>query len=354
MFGLLGTRLKRPRAMLPYIHIDPIHVGPLTFHAFGFLVATGVLIGVNLATRRAKKFGYDVELLQSFITWILLSGFFFAHALDVVFYHPEELVRRPWAIFLVWESLSSFGGFTGAVIGAVLWMYFEWDSSIGPFGWVRRRETPMPFVPFGDLIVSVFPVSWIFGRTGCSVVHDHPGAITSASNPLSVAYPAFQGDGTTSDFGFFQLIHGSVPRFDLGLLEMLYTVLLVLCLVPLWRRKTPVGLFLCVVPIAYAPVRFFMDFLRIEDGNGADPRYFHLTFAQWSAFALLGYGLYMAKQVKSGSLEALPALVMEGAAHADDEGDAEDGDDEDEDEDEDEGEQEQEAPRRRKRSRPQA
>ena len=39
----------------------------------------------------------------------------------------------------------------------------------------------------------------------------------------------------------------------------------------------------------YAPVRFFLDFLRPED---TDPRYWDLTFAQWSsilAFAAAGY-----------------------------------------------------------------
>ncbi len=33
----------------------------------------------------------------------------------------------------------------------------------------------MPILPFADLILSVFPVAWVFGRSGCSVVHDHPG-----------------------------------------------------------------------------------------------------------------------------------------------------------------------------------
>ena len=41
------------------------------------------------------------------------------------FYHWPEFVERPWSIFLLYEGLSSFGGFTGALIGIVLWKHFE-------------------------------------------------------------------------------------------------------------------------------------------------------------------------------------------------------------------------------------
>jgi phosphatidylglycerol---prolipoprotein diacylglyceryl transferase len=334
--------------MLPYIHVDPIHFGPLTFHAFGFLVATGVLVGVNLATRRARRLGYDAELLQSFITWMLAGGFFFAHALDVVFYHPDELVRRPWSIFMVWESLSSFGGFTGAVVGGVLWTRYSWEKGAGPGGisWFQRRPAPISLIPFADVIIAVFPVSWIFGRTGCAVVHDHPGALAKPTDWLAVAYPAFPGEGPRTHYGFFDIVHGSMPRYDLGLLEMLYTVALTGVLLVLWPRKLPVGFFLSLVTIAYSPVRFAMDFLRIDEGSGADPRYFHLTFAQWSAFALLGFGLYMAARVRTHAFDGLPAQIMAPEGQSDDAGDddepasssrsrddaADDGDDESSDE----------------------
>src|SRR5205823_12801881 len=102
------------------------------------------------------------------------------HMLDQVFYHWPEFVKRPWSIFILWEGLSSFGGFVGALIGIVLWKYFEAQPlmrlPVGTVSKYKKRDMPIPILPFADLILSVFPVAWVFGRAGCSVVHDHPGA----------------------------------------------------------------------------------------------------------------------------------------------------------------------------------
>ena len=45
--------------------------------------------------------------------------------------------------------------------------------------------------------------------------------------------------------------------------------------------------------IAYAPVRFLLDFLRETDEHGGDLRYGALTPAQWGCFALLAAGAYL-------------------------------------------------------------
>ena len=52
----IAFKTKSPSAfsMIPYIHVPDLHVGPLPLHPFGILVATGVLIGTALATRRAR------------------------------------------------------------------------------------------------------------------------------------------------------------------------------------------------------------------------------------------------------------------------------------------------------------
>ena len=55
------------------------------------------------------------------MTWMLFAGFVLSHMLDSLFYHWEEVVRRPWSLLMPWEGLSSFGGFVGALIGIVLW-----------------------------------------------------------------------------------------------------------------------------------------------------------------------------------------------------------------------------------------
>ena len=274
--------------MIPYIHVPDLHIGPLPLHPFGILVATGVLVGSSVTTRRARHLGYDLVKLNSFVTWMLVSGFVLSHFLDSLFYHWDEVLKRPWSLLMPWEGLSSFGGFVGALVGIVLWKYFVIDD-----GRLRVRNRPHPILPFADLVLSVFPLGWAFGRAGCSTVHDHPGARASADALLAVAYPLRQGEGAVTRIGFIELIHGHDPRYDLGLLELMFTLVIVVCFVLTWRRRLPVGTYVVASALAYAPVRFAMDFLRVPQSEGGDTRYAGLTPAQWACMALFAYGLVM-------------------------------------------------------------
>ncbi len=293
--------------MIPYIHVPDLQIGsspvvvagvkifPISLHPFGLLVATGVLIGSALATRRARNKGYDVEKLNSFITWMLVSGFVLSHMIDEVFYHPHEILKRPWSLLMVWEGLSSFGGFIGAFIGIVLWKYFEWDDSKFGVGFAKRRAVPVPILPFADVIVAVFPIAWVFGRSGCSVVHDHPGARATADALLAVTYPFAGENAPRVAFGPIEFITGSAPRYDLGLLELMFTIIVATIVATTWKKRLPIGTYVGVVSLAYAPVRFVMDYFRVPetDGGGADLRYGNLTFAQWCCFALGLYAIYI-------------------------------------------------------------
>ncbi len=284
--------------MIPYIHVPDLKLGALTLHPFGLLVATGVIIGTWLATKRAKQRRLDLDKLNSFITWMLVAGFLGGHMLDQIFYHPAEVVKRPWSIFLLWEGLSSFGGFVGGLIGVILWKFFEavpvLRTPLFTLSTIKRRERAMPIMPFCDLILSVFPVAWIFGRSGCAVVHDHQGMKAPIGTLLAVEFGSAD-PAKTIHLGPIEFRHGSTPHFDLGLLEMMFTVIIALMFALTWRRKLPTGSYIAAVALAYAPVRFAMDFLRltVKDTESADPRYGHFTPAQWSCVALFVFGLFM-------------------------------------------------------------
>lgn len=285
--------------MIPYIRVPDVHLGPLTLHPFGLLVATGVVLGTFLATRRARQRGLDVDQLNSFITWMLVAGFIGGHVLDSIFYHPHDVLERPWSLLFLWEGLSSFGGFTGATLGVFAWKYFEAvpvkRTFLGSIYKPVRRREPMPVLPFCDIIISVFPVAWIFGRAGCSSVHDHPGAPALPTDWLAVAWPDPQPINRVVTH--FELVDGAFPRFDLGLIELMFTVALSLLLALTWGRRLATGSYCVVCALAYAPVRFAMDFLRITDGSSADPRYGGLTPAQWECVALFAVGLALLRHV---------------------------------------------------------
>jgi phosphatidylglycerol:prolipoprotein diacylglycerol transferase len=281
--------------VIPYIIVKPLELGPITLQPFGLLVAAAVLVGVALATWRAKRLGIDLKLLESYITWVLVGGFVGGHVLDTLMYYPHDAIARPWRLLMLWTGLSSFGGFMGSTLGGLAWKYYRAEP------WVKlgkqvllyrfvRRQSPEALLPLTDLFLSVFPVAWIFGRAGCAVVHDHPGARANIDSLLAVAY----GPGPIEHFGFFSLQHGRLPRYDLGLLEMLFTIVLAAAFALSWRRSSPRGWYIAAACIAYAPARFALDFLRSGPDEGGDIRYSLLTPAQWSCLLLLAYGVGLA------------------------------------------------------------
>src|SRR3954464_8279874 len=95
-------------------HFPPI---PISIKPFGALVAVGDYLGANLTVKRAKRIGLDERAMSSFIAWGVGIGFVGAHVLDELFYYPHRLVEDPLSILKLWDGLSSFGGFTGGVIG---------------------------------------------------------------------------------------------------------------------------------------------------------------------------------------------------------------------------------------------
>jgi phosphatidylglycerol:prolipoprotein diacylglycerol transferase len=274
--------------MIPFIHIPDGHIGPLPLHPFGILVATGVLLGTAVTTRRARSMGWDVVKLNSFLTWMLVTAFVLSHVLDSLFYHWDEVVKRPWSVVMLWEGLSSFGGFIGAAVGIVLWRYLVVEN-----GRLRVRPKPHPLLPFADLVLSVLPLGWMFGRMGCASVHDHPGAHATADTLLAVAYPLHAGDGAVTKLWFVEFIQGHDPRFDLGLLELMFTVVLTACFALTWLKRPPVGSYIIATALSYAPVRFVMDYFRAPASEGGDPRTLGLTPAQYCCVALFLFGVGM-------------------------------------------------------------
>jgi phosphatidylglycerol:prolipoprotein diacylglycerol transferase len=293
--------------MIPYIRVPDLHPFGITWiplHPFGILVATGVLLGTVLANRRARKRGFDVEQLNSFITWMLVGGFVSGHVLDEILYDPQRIVENPKSLLMLWAGLGSFPGFIGAALGVTLWKYFDYrPKAPGKRATFVRNRPARPILPFCDLILSVFPVAWVFGRSGCASVHDHPGALASLHAPLAVEFPssapgATDGPGVHVPFGPITFIHGQFPRYDLGLLELMFTILLASLIALTWRKRLATGTYVAVTCLAYSPVRFMMDFLRIRDVQGADPRYLWFTPAQWACFGMFTFGLAMAWYVR--------------------------------------------------------
>ena len=250
----------------------PVLGDELAIQPFGVLVATGVLFGAWVAGRFATRNDLDRQNTSDLITYAVGIGFVASYFLNGIFYERDALMqvmRHPSEFFSTWLGLSSYGGFFGAIGGCYLW---KW----------RRK---LPLLPYANAVCFGLPFGWFFGRMGCFVVHDHPGKVTQF--PLAVA-----------DYQFGN--PPFMPRHDLGFYEMVYAALICgLFLLLEQRRRRVTGFYVALLPIAYAPVRFFLDFLRAPPIEGGDIRYVGLTPAQWSSILMLGIGVLVWRYISS-------------------------------------------------------
>jgi phosphatidylglycerol:prolipoprotein diacylglycerol transferase len=234
---------------LPFVGDQPIYV-------FGLLVAIGVIVGDSIVVKEGARRGLDPQDVKYLNVRIVFSGFIMAHLVSVIFYFPERIRENPLVLLYVWSGLSSFGGFLGA---ALAFLYFT-------------RKEKIPALPYADSVALGLAVGWIFGRTGCFTAHDHPGRHTDFF--LAVRYP----EGT---------------RHDLGLDELLFTIVMTVILFLYARRPRVPGRVIGLFATMYAPVRFGLDFLRARDVALPDERYAGLTPAQWACIACLATGVWL-------------------------------------------------------------
>jgi phosphatidylglycerol:prolipoprotein diacylglycerol transferase len=246
---------------IPWFKLEGWHIPGLppqiAIQPFGLLVALGVMLGARVSEKRAARLGLKNELISDFIAHVVLIGFVLGHIFDRITYEPEVILRDPLDLLMPWKSLSSFGGFFGAVAGAFIWK-------------ARRKlniTIPLDQVAFG------MPVGWLFGRTGCFVVHDHPGRLTNFF--LAV-----------NDYHYGNLMVG--PRHDLGLYEVLWSAVMIPLFFWLDRKPRPHGFYTGFIAVMYAPFRFGLDFLR-----EADATYFGLTPGHYSSILALLLGVFV-------------------------------------------------------------
>lgn len=220
-----------------------LRIGPLSLRPTGLLGAAGLLLGLLVAARAARRDGLDHRPLVRAVVVAAGAGLVGAHLVHLLAYHPEELVD-PWALLRLGDGLSSMGGLLG-----------------GALGLARSLRSRSPgFRRYADALALGLAPGWAVGRVGCALVRDHPGHRTGF--PLAAAYP----DGA---------------RHDLGTYEVALLVALSAGLLALRRRGLLRGRLLSVLALGYGVGRFGLDFLRATDLPGADPRLAGLTPAQW-------------------------------------------------------------------------
>lgn len=279
------------QAGIPYFTLPEL--GP--FQPFGIMVAIGLLLGVNFVYRRTERLGFDLEHARKLVFWCAACGFVGAHVFEVLAYQPESLREDPLLLLKIWTSMSSFGGFLGGTAGF--------------FIYARRNRLPLRV--WADTIMYGLVPGMVFGRLGCAIVHDHIGKATTF--PLAQNYT----EAVIREHGYRHIASEPGLHHNLGLYEFLFLLVLWGVILRLDRKPRQPGLLVAAAVAMYMPVRFSMEFLRLEV---LDRRYAGLTFAQWVAIGMSAVAVYLVMTMLRSPLPA--AQPVAGASAGDGPGEA--------------------------------
>lgn len=230
-------------------------VGSLEIRWYGIMIAIGFLAAVGLAVKRAKKTGFDAELVPNLSFWIILGGFTMARALYVILNwqnyvsHPIEIIRIDHG------GIVYYGGLVGGALATFLY--------------ARRRK--ISFWRLADLMTPSLVLAHAFGRVGCFINGCCYGRACSLPWGVEYAITTVVGWGPGAPIG---------PVHPTQLYEAAFLFYLCVALIFIDATKKFQGQTLASYGLLYSMFRFCVEFWR-----GDVPRFSNLTVAQW--FSLL-------------------------------------------------------------------
>ena len=228
--------------------MHPILIGSpsgFAIRSYGFMLALSFMLGIYLAARRAKKVGFDPNLIMDLSIWIIIASIVGSRLLYVV-YHLDEF-KGQWFNIInpVQNGQLGIGGLTmlGGVVLAIITAY----------SFMRWKK--MSFLKTADIMIPSFALGIFLTRIGCFLngcchgIESHlPWATTFTNDYCAVAT---------------DLMH--TPLHPTQLYSSLYGLIILITLLLIDKVKKFDGTLFFVFLILYGISRFFVEFLRYHD-----------------------------------------------------------------------------------------
>ncbi len=277
-------------AIIPSPSDGVFNIGPLAIHAYGLMIALGVVAGVWLSGRRMEKAGVGTrDDMSSIAMWAVAAGVIGARLYYIVT-DKSQPWKEPSRWLKIWEGgLGIPGGLLAGVLVAI------WA--------IKRRGLSVPGV--FTAAAPALPLSQAIGRLGNwwnQELFGRPTTLPWALEIDDAHLPNGYASGTT--------FH---PTF---LYEALWNLALCGVLILIGKRvRLRPGRLLAVYVIGYFSGRFWIEGLRIDPANSGGG----WRLNQWvSVFVVAAAALYLFID-KRRHRDDVPAVADDSAAVADDE-----------------------------------
>lgn len=219
----------------------------LTVSSYGTLVAFGIMLGIYLGYRNARRIGLPTDDFLDLCFFGLIAALI-GSRLFFVLTNWDRFRADPWRAFALWEGGLVFYG--GVLSACAVGLVFLW----------RRK---LPFLRSGDVIAPVLSLGHAFGRLGCHFAGCCWGKVCGTPPGLrfpsdSVAYQNLVASGQLDP----HLTHSTPPLHPVQLYEAGGELLIFTSLLWLGARKRFDGQIFFVYLLLYGVLRFFTELFR--------------------------------------------------------------------------------------------
>ncbi len=226
------------------MHPILIRLGPLFIPTYGFLFASGVLLGILVDVKLAKREGIDQRVFSDFLFYGLLSSLLGAKLLLLLTSLKYYLEFPGELVYLLTSGGTFFGGL---IVGLLFTVWF-----------VRKKQ--MNFRRLGDVTVPGLALGHFFGRLGCFGAGCCFGRFADGS-PLAVMFSSQKAHDLTG-------VPLHLPLYPTQLLEAAGNLLNFLILLALFRRRKYPGQVLTLYIFNYSLLRFVVEYFRGDPDRG--------------------------------------------------------------------------------------
>lgn len=240
--------------------INDIHIGPITLHMYGIMIAIGYISAFLISEKRAKKQGLNPDILYG-IFWCAVFGGALGSKILYYTVNIRQVIANPSIIFNFRNGWVVYGGIIGGVFASFLYC----------------RIKKVDFVAYLDLVLPSVAFAQGCGRIGCFFAGCCYGRETESVLSITYSHSNFAPNGVKL---IPTQIYSSIGDFAIAFLLMAYA-----------KKKPAKGKVAAGYCVLYSVGRFIIEMFR-NDYRG---EYGPLSTSQLiSVFILaIGIGMYV-------------------------------------------------------------
>ncbi|MGC8855643.1 MAG: prolipoprotein diacylglyceryl transferase [Anaerolineae bacterium] len=230
--------------------IDGFSLGPLYIRFYGIILMLGAVAGGWLASREAKRRGYDPEIVWDLLVYLIIGGVIGARLWHIFTPPPSSVAQGITTAYYLTHPLDALAiwhgglGIPGAMIGGVIALY-----------WYSRKHK-LNFAEWTDIAAPSLALGQAIGRWGNFFNQELYGAPTSLPWKIYID-PLHRLPG----FENAEYYH---PLFAYESLLNLANMFFLMWLTRHFEEKLKSGDVFLAYLIFYPTVRFLLDFLRLD------------------------------------------------------------------------------------------